>query len=220
MDFPSYVPQEVRDFLSTEMAARQRDLEHARLRTDPEGRAVASELRKRIKVVTALATDERMRTVYESPLPQSEEKPSPILEVVWAAVRASLDQRKNAEVISAKNQAVDERCQKLEAVVSAFEGHPHGGAVVREAETALFFAPLEKVGNRVTELALSRKRCPHREFLRAFYGRVISDCIHKEIILALPHAMVGILCDVATGEHSSEQDVSEAKKDIFQKQQV
>lgn len=220
MDFPSYVPPEVRDFLSTEMAARQRDLEQARFRTDPEGRAVASELRKRIKSVTALATDERMRPVYEYPLPGSEEEPSAILEVIWAAVRASLDQRKNKEVINARNQAVDERCQKLEAVVSAFEGHPHGGAVVREAETAIFFAPLEKVVNRVTELAISNKRCLHREFLRAFYGRVLSDCIHKDAILAIDGPTMCALCDVATGENSSLDDVSKSKKYILEKQQA
>ena len=86
MNFPSYVPRDIREFLSTELSARQCDLEQARTRTDPEGRAVASELRKRIKVVTALATDDRMRQVYEFPLPQTEGNPSVILEVVWAAV--------------------------------------------------------------------------------------------------------------------------------------
>ena len=209
--FLSIVPQDVRDFLSTELSARQRDLEQARLKTDPEGRARASELRKRINIVTAFATDDRMRPVYEYPLPTSDKKPSAILEVVWAAVRASLDQRKNAEVINAKNQAIDDRCQKLEAAVSAYEGHPDCGSLSRWSEEKLLLAPLEKVRNRVTEMAISRKRCPHREFLRTFYGRVLSDCIHKDIILGTPHALIGILCDVAMDTNCSEQDVSEAK---------
>lgn len=211
MKFLSSVPQDVRDFLATELAARQCDLEQDRFRTDPEGRSIAEQLRRRIKVVTAYATDARMHPVYAHPLPPSEEKPSAILEVFWAAVRASLDQRKNAEVINARNQAVDDRRQKLEEAIQSFKGLPCGGAMVREAETELFFAPLWKVGNRVTDMAISRKRCPHREFLRAFYGRVLSDCIHKDIILGTPHALIGILCDVAMDTNCSEQDVSEAK---------
>lgn len=214
MKFSSYVPPEVRAFITTELASRRRDLEDAKLKTDPVGRAVVSELRRRIKIMGAFASDERMRAVYEFPLPESPVVPTAILEVIWSATRASLDQRKNAEAINVINQSIADRCEKTQAVIQAFQALPHGAALVREAETTVFFGPLEMVENKVTKAAISRKKCPHREFLRAFYGYVFKYCHHKEDILMIPHAIIATICDVVTDGSASTQDVSDAIKEV------